>query len=137
MASKTVVIVDADLPKGLALNAAFILGLSFGLRSDLELGLDVVDADGVGHAGITSVPIPILATDQNTLASIRVAAAQSPNSALSVIDFSAVAQLSQTYALYTERMTATHTLDAEYRAIVLHGPRKAVERLSGQLPLLR
>jgi hypothetical protein len=137
MASKTVVIVDADLPKGLALNAAFILGLSFGLRSDFELGPDVIDADCVGHAGITSVPIPILAADQDTLAAIRVAAAQSPNGALAIVDFSAVAQSSATYALYTERMAATHTLDAGYRAIALHGPRKAVKRLSGQLPLLR
>lgn len=132
---KTVVVVDRDLAPGLALNAAFILGMSLGARLDAPLGADLADADGVVHAGITSIPVPVLAADKQYLATLRVAAAGVDN--LLTLDFTGVAQTSATYELYAESLAATRTVDAEYRAILLSGPRKVVERLSGNLPLFR
>jgi len=48
---KCVIVIDRDLPPGLAANAAAALGMSLGAQVDGLIGPDVADADGVVHRG--------------------------------------------------------------------------------------
>jgi len=137
LAAKYVLIVNSELPVGLALNCAAILGMSLGARLDGALGPDVPDRDGVLHRGLTQVPVPILTATSERLAALRMEAEASGREDLTVLDFTKEAQSSATYDLYRERLGGVGTADAEYCAVMLQGPRKLVDRLTRQLPLYR
>lgn len=132
---KCVIVVDAELPVGLALNTAAILSLTIGRHVDGVLGNDVKDADGFLHRGITSLPVPILRGDTATLASLVVAAAAVPE--VFEVDFTKTAQTSRTYDEYTARMAETATADLPYVGVGLAGPKRAVDKLVGNLSLYR
>ncbi len=132
---KCAVVVGAELSAGLAANAAGVLSVTLGHRIEGLVGADVEDADGVTHAGIIHVPLPILTASRAELAAIVRAAAEDDE--LFFVAFSALAQSCRTYEEYTARMAATATADLAGVGVALHGPRKRVDRLVGSLPLLR
>lgn len=132
---KCAVVVDADLPTGLAANAAGVLSVTLGHRIDGLVGADVEDADGVTHPGIIHVPLPILTAPRAAVAAIVRAAAEDDE--IFFVAFSALAQSCRTYAEYTAKLAATATADLDSVGVALHGPRKRVDRLVGALPLLR
>lgn len=137
MNAKHVLIINSDLPTGLALNCAAILGMSLGARLDNPLGPDVPDADGVLHGGLTQVPVPILSASTDRMADLRLEAERCRSEELTVLDFTREAQSSATYDLYSEKLAAVATNKAHYCAIMLRGPRKIVDRLTRQLGLYR
>lgn len=130
---KCAVVVGAQLPAGLAANAAAVLSVTLGHRVEGLVGHDVLDADGVTHAGISRLPLPILTSP--TVTTIIRAAAEDDE--IFFVAFSALAQSCRTYEEYTARMAATATADLDSVGVALHGPRKRVDRLVGSLPLLR
>ncbi|MEU3622129.1 hypothetical protein BS329_34090 [Amycolatopsis coloradensis] len=132
---KCVIVVDGELPVGLALNTAAILSLTVGRHVDGVLGDDVKDADGFVHRGITSIPVPILKGDTETLASLVVRAAAVPS--VFVVDFTRTAQTSRTYDEYTSRMSESGTAELPYVGVAVAGPRKAVDKLVGSFALYR
>jgi hypothetical protein len=135
MADKCAVVVGADLPPGLAANAAGVLSVTLGHRIDGLVGADVEDADGVAPPGIIHVPLPILTVPREEVAAIVRVAAEDDE--IFFVAFSALAQSCRTYEEYTARMAATATADLDSVGVGLHGPRKRVDRLIGSLPLLR
>lgn len=135
MKAKCAVVVAAELPAGLAANAAGVLSVTLGHRVGGLVGADVEDADGVTHPGIIHVPLPILTAPRAAVAAIVRAAAE--DGELFFVAFSALAQSCRTYEEYTARMAATATADLASVGVALHGPRKRVDRLVGSLPLLR
>ncbi|WP_329049747.1 DUF2000 domain-containing protein [Amycolatopsis sp. NBC_01488] len=132
---KCAIVVGAELPVGLAANAAGVLSVTLGHRVEGLVGADVEDADGVAHPGIIHVPLPILTASREEIAAIVRAAAE--DSELFFVAFSALAQSCRTYEEYTARMAATPTAGLDSVGVALHGPRKRVDRLVGWLPLLR
>lgn len=132
---KCVIVVDGDLPVGLALNTAAILSLTIGRHVDGVLGDDVKDADGFLHRGITSIPVPILRGDAAALAALVVRAASVPE--VFAVDFTRTAQTSRTYDEYIARMSEIGTDDLPYVGVGLAGPKKAVDRLVGSFSLYR
>lgn len=132
---KCAVVVGAELPVGLAANAAGVLSVTLGHRVDGLVGADVEDADGVTHPGIIHVPLPILTAPRDAVAAIVRAAAEDDE--IFFVAFSALAQSCRTYDEYTARMATTATADLDSVGVALHGPRKRVDRLVGSLPLLR
>jgi hypothetical protein len=60
-------VIDGDLPRGLAVNAAGVLAVTLGRRIEGIVGPDVSDAFGEPHAGLVNVPIPVLAADAETV----------------------------------------------------------------------
>jgi len=132
--AKCVVVVDQTLPPGLAANAASVITMTLGHRSDGLVGPDVKDADGVLHPGIVLIPVPILTAPAERVQAIwREASAAD---AL-VVGFSALAQSCRTYQEYIDRMAATPTSQLEFVGVGLFGPKRAINRLTGSLPLLR
>jgi hypothetical protein len=133
-AARCVIVVDEELPAGLAANAAAMVALTLGATVDGLPGDDLVDADGNTHPGLIPAGIPILAASRPQLSAVRARAAQD---GVGVIDFPAFGQQTTDYEAVLDRVSQTPTAELEYLGVALHGPRRAVGRLTGNLRLLR
>lgn len=133
MSFKPVIILAEDLPIGLKANFAAVLGMSLGqLRPDV-IGADTPTADGVTLCGITSVALPVLGAPSADLPSLFLAAEDLPIR----LAYMRAAFEARDYADYTARIAAATLADHAPQAILIGGPRKAVDRICGRLPLLR
>lgn len=135
VAVKCAMVIDEDLPQGLAVNAASVLALTLGRRIDSILGPDTKDGSGRTHVGITTLPIPILRATSGRLKEIRLTAGDLDG--LLVVDFSGAAQSTTTYEAYTEKIGRIETDRLDYLAVALYGSKKHVNKLTGSLPLMR
>lgn len=144
---KCVMIIDPDLPRGLQLNAAASLGVSLASRVADLAGGPAVDADGCRYEGITNIPIPVLALDRDGLArklgEARSKVVESEPAyegrpdALHVFVFSDVAQASLRYDDYVDALRKKGSEEIIVLGLCLYGPKKLVNGLSGNLPMLR
>lgn len=134
-AVKCVMVLDEDLPRGLAINAAGVLALTLGRKVDSIVGPDVTDGSGNEHVGITTMPIPILRAQADQVRQIRLQCAES--NGLLVVDFTDAAQTTTTYDDYTQKIAGVPTEELEYLGVALYGPKKQVNKLTGSLPLMR
>lgn len=133
MSIKPVIILAENLPVGLKANFAAVLGMSLGqLRPDL-VGADTVTQDGAALAGITTVALPVLGAPADDLAALFGAAVGLPVR----LAYMRAAFEARDYADYTARISAAPLEGHLPQAILLAGPRKAVDRICGSLPLLR
>lgn len=133
---KCIMIVDPSLPSGLIANATAALGLSLGNHIVGLIGPDILDGHGNTHRGITAIPIPILCADKSTIKEIY-AQTLDFNEELTAIGFSAQAQGCRSYDDYICLMEKSDPEALEYLGLCVYGPRKIVNRLSGQLKLLK
>jgi hypothetical protein len=133
---KLAIVIDRALSGGLVANTAAVLAMSLGSRLESVIGPDLKDADGSLHRGITTLPIPVLVADQDEVKQLRRRAHDSADDIL-LVDFTDCAQRSRTYDDYTERLAASGEEELSYLGIALFGPRKAIQKLTGSLPLLR
>lgn len=131
---KCVMVVEEGLPAGLAANAAGVLAFTLGREADFAVGPSVLDGSGLRHVGITRIPIPVLCAGGETLRRLR---SEATEAELLAVDFTDAARTSKTYEEYERKLAARETGDLEYLGLALYGERKAVERLTGSLPLLR
>ncbi len=132
---KCVIVIDKSLPTGLLVNTAGLLGATLGRKKDEIIGPDVSDASGGSHVGILNITLPILAADANTIRAIRDKAVRTEG--LLVVDFTETAQKALRYEDYTERIAEMRQEDLKYLGIALYGAKKPVNKLVGNLPLLR
>jgi hypothetical protein len=132
---KVVIVIDGELPVGLAMNTVAALALTVGRTIDGILGEDVNDADGFAHPGITKVPVPILKSDARQLSDIVIKAAEL--TAVFVVDFTKTAQMSRTYDEYGGKMSSIGTADLQYIGIAISGSKRDVNKIAGSLPLYR
>lgn len=128
-------VIDSDLPVGLQVNTAAVLGVTLGKIVDGLTGDDLKDASGQPHVGITTVPIPVLRADAATIADLRERAAAIDD--LLVVDFTDIAQTSKRYEEYADRLGSTSAGELTYLGVALCGDKKPVNRLTGSLSLLR
>lgn len=134
---KAVMIIDGELPAGLIANTAAILGATLGKRAPEYIGHDVTDASGLTHTGIITIPVPILKGDKEKLRALRQNLFADEYGDLAVIDFSDVAQGCKTYGDYTELVSRTEEHAHTYLGVAIFGDKKKVNRLTGDMPLLR
>ncbi|TYC61871.1 DUF2000 domain-containing protein [Rhodobacterales bacterium] len=133
MSIKPAIIVADDLPVGLKANFAAVLGMSLGkMRPDL-VGPDTQTGDDITLPGITSVAIPILAAPAEDLPRLFGEAGDLPLR----LAYMQAAFEARNYADYTDRISGAALADHAPKAILLGGPRKAVDRICGRLPLVR
>lgn len=133
MPLKPVVILDETLPTGLKANFAAVLGMSLGRLCPDLIGADTPTLDGVELAGITTVALPILGARAADIPAMFEAAADLPLR----LAYMRAAFEARDYADYTHRIAAAPLPDHAPQAILLAGPRKAVDRICGRLALLR
>ncbi len=131
---KWVVVVDAALPAGRAVNAAVCVAAATSKSVTGLLGPEASDADGTAHPGLPWAGCSILAASSEQLAEIRVKAIARED--VFVADMPLDAQATRLYADYLEQLAGKAGDQLAYLAVSLVGPRNRVDRLVGRLPLL-
>ena len=134
---KCVVVIDEALPSGIAVNTGVILGMTMGKHMPEAIGADVVDEDGNKHRGIITFPVPVLKAGQEVLKELRHKLNQPEFKELLTTDFSDLAQGCMVYSEFIEKMSRTPEEQLNYLGIAVCGPKKLVNKLTGNLPLLR
>ena len=134
---KCVMIIDENLPLGMAANTAAIMGISMGKEIPEVVGKDVFDQSGNRHLGIIEFPVPILKGNAQSMQMIREKLYEPEFSDLTVVDFSDLAQGCKTYDEYVEKMTLVSETELRYFGIAICGAKKKVNKLTGSMGLLR
>jgi hypothetical protein len=132
---KCVMVISESLPVGLAVNAAGVLAATLGRKVELLVGPDVVDGSGERHAGLVKIPIPVLRADEEEIRAVRSRAAGVEG--LLVVDVTQTAQSSRTYEEYEDKMSLMQPDGLGYLGVALYGEKRSVNKLTGNLPLLR
>ena len=132
---KIVLVVDPELPLGLVVNTAAYLSFSLGQSLESVLAEDAIDSLGRVHLGTSPITMPILKADKELLKSIFEKASQ--NEDIKIMDFTNIAQKHRVYEAYIEEIKTTPIEDLEYLGVALFGAKKAINSLTGSLPLLR
>ncbi len=134
---KCVIVVDENLPIGIIANTSAILGITMGMKMPDVVGNDVPDLEGNSHMGIIQFPVPILKGNTEVLKSIRRKLFEPRFAGLTVVDFSDLAQGCKTYDEFIDKMANTSENRLKYIGIAICGNKKQVNKLTGNLPLLR
>ncbi len=134
---KCVMVIDESLPRGVIANTAAIMGITLGREMPEVVGADVTDPDGHAHLGIIAFPVPILRGSPEDIRQIREKLYQPDFGDLTAVDFSDLAQGCKTYDEFTQKMSQTPESTLQYFGVAICGPRKKVNKLTGNLPLLR
>ena len=129
------IVVDNQLGPGLAINAASVIGISFGRLVENLVGPDMHSAAGVNYPGVIYAPLPVLKAEGSYVQELLQVAQQDDE--ILMIPFSALAQSCKTYDEYGERISSVSSPQIELVAIGLIGPKKKITRLTGNLPLYR
>jgi hypothetical protein len=128
-------VIADTLQFGLAVNTAGVLAVTLGGRVDTLVGPDVENGSGERHVGLIQIPLPILTASSAMVKQIR-AQAVTLETVLTV-DMTESAQQAQTYPDYLAHLGTLSRDDVVYLGIGLYGPKKEINKLTGQLPLLR
>ncbi len=135
--TKCVIVADEEMPCGILANTAAILGISLGKQVPECVGQDVLDGSGHRHAGIISIPVPILKGNKDLLRDLRGRLFEEGNADLLVVDFSDVAQSCKLYSEYMQKASVTTEGEHVYLGLAIYGSKKKINKLTGNLPLLR
>ena len=134
---KCVMVIDEALPLGMIANTAAIMGITLGKKLPETVGEDVYDKTGKEHLGIIAIPVPVLKGNAGIIKSIRQKLYEPDFSDLTVVDFSDVAQGCNVYDQFIEEMRQVNEVDLNYFGIAICGAKKKVNKLTGNMPLLR
>ena len=128
------IIIDKDLPAGLAINAASVIGISFGRTTENLVGPDRQSLDDVNYPGVIYSPLPVLLAPGSYIQELQRIAKEEN---LYAMPFSALAQSCKTYDEYGERISSVSSENIELVAIGLIGPKKRITKLTGNLALFK
>lgn len=134
---KCVMIIDEKLPLGVIANTAAILGITFGKYFPEAVGANVTDKSGGVHLGIIEFPVPILKGSPELIKEVRQKLSTKGFEDVAAVDFSETAQGCKTYDEFTEKIAETEEENLLYLGIGLFGGKKNINKLTGNLPLLR
>lgn len=134
---KCVIVVDENLPLGIIANTAAILGITMGMKMPDVVGNDVLDLEGNSHMGIIQFPVPILKGNTEILKKLRTKLFEPQFAELTVVDFSDLAQGCKTYDEFISKMENTSEVKLNYIGIAICGNKKKINKLTGNMPLLR
>lgn len=134
---KCVMIIDENLPLGIIANTAAIMGITLGKEMPEAVGANVTDQSGNEHLGIIGFPVPILKSSPDIIKDIREKLYQPAFQDLTVVDFSDLAQGCKTYDEFIEKMENMPESTLQYFGLAICGPKKKVNKLTGNMPLLR
>ncbi|QKO12151.1 hypothetical protein HAT91_00468 [Dickeya solani] len=63
---KCTIVIDKDLGAGLSINAASVIGISFGRTVENLVGPDMQSQDAVNYPGVIYAPLPVLLAPGDT-----------------------------------------------------------------------
>ena len=131
---KWVVVVDAAVPAGEAVNAVACVAAATGAAVDNLLAHGGPDADGVHHPGLPWAGCSVLTATAEELAAVRAKAVDSAG--VLVVDMPRAAQTHRVYDGYLAELVTTPAAGLACRALSLVGPRNRVSAITKRLGLL-
>ncbi|EMD1654439.1 DUF2000 domain-containing protein [Pluralibacter gergoviae] len=129
------IVIDKDLPPGLAINAASVIGISFGRMVENLVGPDMQSIDDINYPGVIYSPLPVLLASADYIRRLQTTA--EIDNEIYIMPFSSLAQSCKTYQEYEERISSVKSENIELVAIGLIGPKKKITRMTGNLPLYK
>lgn len=132
---KSIIIIDKNLPSGLAVNAACVISVNLGRKINQLVGKDLLSQDKILYPGVVCSPLLILTTENKQINDLYHNLKLSKN--ILSIPFSSLAQSCKTYEEYTEKMLNTHSTDINIIGLGLVGQRKEINKLSGNFSLFK
>lgn len=129
------IVIDQHLPVGLAMNAASVIGISFGRTVENLVGPDQCSLDDINYPGVIYAPLPVLLASGETIRQLQSGAEQDEE--IYVMPFSALAQSCKTYEEYGERIASVNSDNIELVAVGLIGPKKKITKMTGNLSLYK
>ncbi len=133
--TKCVLIICETLPCSQQAYVVAVLSMTLGTHLSELIRDNVIDADHLMHSGITRLNLPILATSSEKLRTIP--EWTKDNSDIFVVDFTSIVQQSRHYEEYREQLESLHNPEISYKGIGITGDRKKINKLTGNLKLLR
>lgn len=134
---KCVIIIDSTLKLGIIANVASILSITLGNKVPQLVGPDVLDRDQIVHLGLTKLPIPVLGASAVEIASIRNSFLEVKNEEDMLVDFTSFAQQAKTYDAYRAHIETADTSEIMYLGIAIFADRKATNKSTKGLALIR
>lgn len=131
------VVYDEELRIRIIANTAAVMGITLGKAMPEVVGADVRDESGHTHLGIIEFPLPILRGSPESIKALREKLYEPDFQALTVVDFSDLAQSCKTYDEFIGRMDQVPESTLQYFGVAVCGAKKKVNKLTGSLPLLR
>lgn len=132
---RCVIVINQDLPLGLAINAASIVGVGIGNKIKQLIGQDLISADGVDYPGVISSSLPILKTTNEMIKKIQKDCSKIEE--IYFFPFSLIAQSCKSYDDYAQKLTSTQDQNIQIAAIGLVGKKSKVNKLTGNLLLFK
>jgi hypothetical protein len=111
-----------------------VLAVTLGATLPALIGSDLHDADGRTHRGLILQGLPVLAAPGGELGTLRERALAAD---LGVIDFPTHGQQTTDYREFGNELAQLRAADIRYLGLIVYGPRRAVNKLTGHLRLLR
>ncbi len=130
-----VIVVDAALSPGTAVNAVACIAAHVGRAVGGLLGPDGTDASGGAHPGLPWAGCTVLGASAAELTEIRRKAVAAGD--VDVCDTPASAQTNRVYAEYLAELSRTQDDALQLRALSLFGPKNRISKLTGKLELLQ
>ena len=137
LVKKCVMLINENLPLGIIANTAAVMGVTLGKLFPQTVGADVLDKSGKCHLGIIEFPICILKGNLTLIKELRERLYQPTFTELTVVDFSDVAQSCKTYDEFIRKMADIPNIELNYFGIAIFGEKKQVNKLTGNMPLLK
>lgn len=134
---KCVMIIDSNLEIGVQVNTAAALGISLASNIKGLAGKKLIDKDGIVHEGVTNTPIPILTLSNEEIKEKYNELLQMNSDEIRVIGFNEVAQKSLDYDDYEMKLAETTNNNINYLGICIYGPKKKINKLTGNIKMLR
>ena len=132
---KIALVMRADLDRGAVANRGAVMATGLALRHPEIVGPDLVTRDGLTLPGFTKVPIVVLAArEEPPLSSL---AQRAREKGLTTLVFLSRAQGMRSYEAYSDSVADSDAADLDVDALLVYGPRKAVNQVTGNLPALR
>jgi hypothetical protein len=132
---KCVFVLSSRLNIGQALNCCSLLATNLGASRPELIGEAPLDADGIKHSGLCSLPISVLKAEPEIVS--RIVGHARLNPSLEIFDVTTISQKARKYSDVVEWTLKARASDLEYVGVALVGPKSIVIELSGTLELYR
>jgi hypothetical protein len=133
--NKIAMVVAPNLGRGQVANRAAVLATGLAARHPEIIGADQVTADGVNLPGFTKVPIAVLVAKE--VDAIPGLFGKARKLGCTMLVFLSRAQGVRSYPEYVQSIAASNVDSLDVDAFIIYGPKKKVNKITGNLPMLR
>ncbi len=132
---KIAIVVSPNLGQGQIANRCAVLSTGLAAHHEEIIGEHSLTSDGLELKGFTEVPIVVLSAKDEP--SLRLLEEKARQLECSTFVFLARAQGLRSYSAYRKSISKSTSADLDVDAFLLYGPKKAVNKITGNLPVLR